>query len=178
MPILLLLPLLVVGIVLLWALLLPVLLVQRYRLGKARRRQLGWVVSTNAWMLLPSVALFLCGAWISGRWIEQALAWALAGLGVGIVLGIVGLWSSRFERLREGLYLTPNRWLVLGLTLLVGLRIGLGLWQAWSHWRHGLQLAGATGIASPGSVLGVGGVLLGYYLAMTWGVRARLRRPA
>ena len=63
---------------------------------------------------------------------------------------------------------------MLGLTLLVALRIGLGLWQAWWHWRHGLQPG--AGIDSPASLLGVGGLLLGYYLAMTWGVRARLRR--
>ena len=86
MPVLLLLPLLVVGTVLLWALLLPVLLVQRYRIGKARRRQLGWVVGANAWMLLPSVALFLLGAWVSQHWIADALAWAVAGLGIGICL--------------------------------------------------------------------------------------------
>lgn len=173
MPVLLLLPLLVVGIVLLWALLLPVLLVQRYRIGKARRRQLGWVVSANAWMMLPSVALFLLGAWVSEHWINGALAWAGAGLGVGIVLGILGLWTSRTERLADGLYLTPNRWLVLGLTVLVAARIALGLWQAWWHWRHGLEPG--SGLASPASVLGVGGVLLGYYLAMNWGIRARLR---
>lgn len=174
MPVLILLPLLVVGIVLLWALLLPVLLVQRYRIGKARRRQLGWVVGGNAWLLLPSVALFLLGAWASERWVADALAWAAGGLGIGLVLGLFGLWSSRFESLPDGFYLTPNRWLVLGLTGLVALRIGLGLWQGWWHWRHGL--VSAAGWAAPGSLLGVGGVLLGYYLAMTWGVRARLRR--
>ena len=172
---LLLLPLLVVGLVLLWALLLPLLLVQRYRLGKARRRQFGWVVAANAWTALPSAVLFLLGAWASGHWIPGALAWAAAGLGLGIVLGGVGLLTSRFERLADGLYLTPNRWLVLGLTLLVAARIALGLWQAWAHWRHGAGFVDNAGMAGPGSVIAVGGVLLGYFVAMAWGVRARLR---
>ena len=172
---LLLLPLLVVGLVLLWALLLPLLLVQRYRLGKARRRQYGWVVAANAWMAVPSAVLFLVGAWVGERWLAGALSWAAAGLGIGIVLGVVGLWTSRFERAPDGLYLTPNSWLVLALTWLVALRIALGVWQAWVHWRHGL-FATSGGIAGPGSVLGVGGVLLGYYLAMAWGVRRRMRR--
>ena len=171
---LLLLPLLVVGLVLLWALLLPLLLLQRYRLGTMRRKQYGWVVAANAWTALPSAALFLLGAWASGHWIPGAVAWAAAGLAAGIALGGVGFLTSRFERQPDGLYLTPNRWLVLGLTLLVAARIALGLWQAWAHWRHGL--AGDDGIAGLGSVFGVGGVLLGYFLAMAWGVRARLRR--
>lgn len=172
---LLLLPLLVVALVLLWAMLLPLLLVQRYRLGKARRRQYAWVVAANAWTALPSAVLFLLGAWASGQWISGALPWAGAGLTLGLVLGVLGLCTSRFERLPEGLYLTPNRWLVLGLTVLVALRIVLGLWQAWAHWRHGLAID-ARGMAGPASMLGVGGVLLGYFLAMSWGVRARLRR--
>ena len=174
MPLLLLLPLLVIGLVLLWALLLPLLLLQRYRLGKARRRQQPWVASANAWMLLPSSLLFLLGAWISGRWIGDALPWATAGLGVGVVLGIVGLWASQLEHEGDRLYLTPNRWLVLGLTLVVALRIALGIWQGWEWWQHGV--GPRAGITGPGSVLGVGGVLLGYYLAMAWGIRARLRR--
>ena len=53
---LLLIPLLVMGAVALWALLLPFALIQRYRHGKARRRIQGWVVHVNAWLLLLSVA--------------------------------------------------------------------------------------------------------------------------
>ena len=44
---LLLIPLLVLVMVLLWALLLPVALIQRYRYGKSRRRAIGWTVALD-----------------------------------------------------------------------------------------------------------------------------------
>ena len=173
---LLLLPLLVTGLVLLWALLLPLLLVQRYRLGKARRRQYHWVAATNAWMSLPSALLFLLGTWAAERWIAGALAWAAGGLAVGLALGVLGLWTSRFERVADAVYLTPNAGLVLGLTLVVALRLAIGLWQGWVWWQDGVRPG--AGIGSPASALGAGGLLLGYYLSMAWGIRSRLRRFA
>jgi len=45
---LLLLPLLVVALVLLWLLLMPFALWQRYRTGRSRRRAVRWVVTLNA----------------------------------------------------------------------------------------------------------------------------------
>ena len=120
---LLLLPLVVLGLLLLWAVLLPVLLLQRYRMGRARQRAIGWVVSTNAWALLVSVVGFIGGAWISGHWVPQALSYAAVGLLVGVLLGLVGLWSSRFEPGSQRYHYTPNRWLILLLTLLVAGRL-------------------------------------------------------
>ena len=45
---LLLIPFLLIGGVLLFALLLPFSLIQRYRMGRARRRAIPWVVGLNA----------------------------------------------------------------------------------------------------------------------------------
>jgi len=172
MPLLLLLPLLVVALVALWALLLPIALLQRYRLGKARRRAVGWMVRLNAWLLLVSVAVFLLSAWLIGYWVDAALLHAGAGLGAGVLVGLAGVALTRFEREPRGLYYTPNRWLVLGLTLVVAARIAFGIWRAWQLWRVD---AHAEWVSQQGGLLAVGGLLLGYYLAYGWGLRRHLR---
>ena len=170
---LLLLPLLVVALVLLWLLLMPFALWQRYRSGRSRRRAVRWVVTLNAWSLLVSVVLFLASAWIAGYWVDAALTHAGAGLLGGMLLGVMGLALTRFETTSQGVFYTPNRWLVLGLTLIVAARIGYGLYRMEQAWVAG---AHATWLAQQGSVLAVGGLLLGHYLAYAWGLRWRLRR--
>lgn len=174
---LLLLPLLLIGFALLWALLLPLALWQRYRRGRARRRARAWAVRVNAWLLLVSAALFVATAWLAGHWVDAALAHAALGLALGVVIGTVGLWLTRFEidpGDPGGLFYTPNRWLVLALTGLVALRIGYGLLHGWQWWRGGADHA--VWLAQQGSLLAVGGLLLGHYLAYGWGLRRRLSR--
>jgi hypothetical protein len=175
MPLLLLLPLLVLAVLALWALLLPFSLWARYRAGRARRRAMPWVIRANAWLLVVSVAIFLGSAALTSHWLPGALRDACIGLLAGIALGVASLWATRFERDTSGFWFTPNRWLVLGLTLLVAARIVAGLWAGWE--RVGREAASPAVWASAGGWLGVGGLLLGYYLAYTWGLRARLRRP-
>jgi hypothetical protein len=174
MPLLLLIPLLVLAIVALWALLLPVSLWARYRAGRARRRAQGWVIRANAWLLAASVLVFLGTAALTAPWVPGA--WRDAGLGLlaGIGAGVVSLWLTRFEHDADGFFFTPNRWLVLGLTGLVAARIVAGLWAGWE--RVGGHADSPATWAHAGGWLGVGGVLLGYCLAYTWGLRARLRR--
>ncbi len=173
-PLLLLIPLLVIGAVLLYLMLLPLALLQRYRLGHARRRAQAWMIGANAWLLALSAASFLVGAWMSGHWISGALQHAIVGLLVGSLLGMIGLAATRFERDARGWFYTPNRWVVLGVTLIVAGRIGYGFWSAW-RWTQGD--AGRTELlAQQGSLLVAGGVLLGYYLAYFWSLRARIRR--
>ena len=174
MPLLLLIPLLLAGAVLLYLLLLPLALLQRYRLGRARRRALAWMVGANAWLLLLSAASFLLGAWMSEHWIAGALRHATVGLLAGLLLGVLGLAATRFDRDARGWFYTPNRWVVLAVTVIVAARIGYGCWSAWS-WTRGA--AGHAGwLAQQGSLLLAGGLLLGYYLAYYWGLRARIRR--
>lgn len=174
MPLLLLLPLLVAGIFALWAVLLPFALVQRYRHGRARRRAQGWVVRANAVLLAGSALSLLIGAWIGGHWIDHAVRDATIGMLAGIALGIAGVWSTRFEATPQGLYYTPNRWLVLGLTSLLALRILVGLWLAWQSMRDAPAAQGWRAWFDHGGLLAVAAVLLGYYLAYTWGLRRRL----
>ena len=174
MPVLLLVPLIVLVVVALWALLLPVSLWARYRTGRARRRAQGWVIRANAWLLVASCALYLLSAWIASHWAAPALRDAAVGGLAGIGIGIVGLWLTRFERDDTGYFFTPNRWLVLALTVLVAARIVVGLWFV----LHPVAAMPGDAWLQAGSLFGVGGVLLGYYLAYTWGLRARLPRRA
>lgn len=188
---LLLLPLLLLVLIAAWAVLLPLALVQRYRLGKARRRAIGWMLDVNAWLLLVSAGVFVLLSALAELWIQAAVVHAALGLAAGLALGWAGLRLTRFESVpapprrdadltgksvRAQLWYTPNRWLVLGLTAIVAARIGVGLWQIATLWRDvdpsGAELAW---LGRQGSLLAVGGLLLGYYLAYAWGLRRRLR---
>ena len=171
-------PLLLLAVLLLAApvVLMPLSLVLRYRAGTARRRARGWVAAVNIVGLALSVTLFLAGAAITNIWAPHALSYSLLGLGGGIVLGIVGLWLSRWERTAEGLHYTPNRLLVLAVTLVFTARVLYGLWRAWHAWHDAPGEASwlaAFGIAGS---LAAGAMVLGYYLAYWIGLRARLRR--
>lgn len=171
-------PLLILALLAIWALLLPVLLVQRYRLGKLRRRAHGWMVRGNARLLVFSAISFLLGAWIAQRWVPMALPAAALGVALGVLLGELGLRRSHFELTPKGLYYTPDRWLVLVLTIAVALRIALGVWHLWTGLRASEPGAGL--FAGHADLFAVGGLLLGYYLRYTRGLRARLpdeRRP-
>jgi len=175
MPLLLLLPLAVLALVALWLLLLPISLWARYAAGRARRHAQPWVIRGNAWLLAISVPPFLLSAWLASRWMHAALVDALLGLLLGALFGIVGLWLTRFEHDAKGLVYTPNRWLVLAITTLIALRIAAGLWMTWRHATSGAGVALADGIEA-GAWTGVAGGFLGYALAYTWGLRARLSR--
>jgi hypothetical protein len=172
MPLLLLLPLLVLGLLALWVVLLPLLLWARYRNGRARRRAQGWVIRVNAWLLAASVPMLLLSAWISSHWFVGTLGEAGAGLLLGVLLGILSLWLTRFEPDSTGFHYTPNRWMVLGLTALVAARIVAGLVLAWQR-VDGTRVA-ALGLLDAGGLLAIAGVFLGYALAYTWGLRSRL----
>lgn len=156
--------------------LLPVTLFLRYRAGTARRRARGWVAALNLGAFVLSVVLFLVGAGIASFWEPRAFPYALRGLGGGALLGLVGLALSRFEADAQELHYTPNRWLVLAITLVVTGRILYGFWRGWHTWQ---AAAGETswlvafGVAGS---LAAGGLVLGYYLFYWAGLWWRFRR--
>lgn len=173
-------PLLLVPLlfVLAMLLLIPVSLIQRYRVGTSRQRARGWLAGLNLFALLLSTFLFLLSAAITSVWIPEALLYTAGGLATGFVLGLLGLWLTRWERGPGTLHYTPNRLLVLGITLMVTLRIGYGFWRGWESWRAGLSGGSwfvASGVAGS---LAAGAIVLGYYLVYWIGVRRRLRRVA
>jgi len=156
--------------------LLPLTLVLRYRAGTARRLSRGWVAAINTVAFGISATLFLCTSALTNVWVPRAFAAALLGMSVGAALGIVGLAVTRWERTSAGLYYTPNRWLVLTITLVILARLGYGFWRFFHAWRF---MSGgdeswlvAAGIAGS---LAAGASVVGYYLAYWVGLWARFR---
>ena len=171
-------PLLIVPIlvVLLLIALIPVSIVQRYRLGTSRQRARGWLVGLNLGGLSLSVALFLIGAIFTNIWVPEAIRYTLGGLGAGAVLGLAGLWLTRWEPGIGSLHYTPNRWLVLGITLVVTARVLYGFWRGWASWQAGVGGESWFVAAGVAGSMAAGAVVLGYYLVYWLGVRRRLRR--
>ena len=156
--------------------LLPLSLVQRYRVGTARRPARGWIITLNLLALSLSAVIFLMSAALTNIWIPRAFSHALAGLVLGCALGVLGLVLTRWEARPGALLYTPNRWLVLGITLTVTARVIYGFWRTWQAWRLGIDdpsWVAATGAAGS---LAAGAVVLGYYLVYWAGVRRRLNR--
>lgn len=154
---------------------MPLLLVLRYRVGIARRPVRRWIATLNLASLLISGALFLWIAALTNFWVPRALLYSLSGLGMGCLLGFLGLTLTRWERTATALYYTPNRWLVMLITLAVSARLLYGLWRIWHAWHttgHDNSWLAAAGI--PGS-MAVGAVVVGYYLVYSGGVAARTR---
>jgi hypothetical protein len=156
--------------------LIPISIVQRYRTGTMRRRAQGWLVTINLAGIAVSITLFLISAALTSIWIPQSFTYAAAGVGVGLGIGVIGLLLTRWEYFPGTLYYTPNRWLVLALTLAVAGRIGYGFWRTYETWT---LLGGDAGWVAASGVTGslaAGGVILGYYLVYWAGVRRRSAR--
>jgi hypothetical protein len=144
--------------------------------GTARQPARGWLTTLNLVGLTISTGLFLMTAALTTRWVPDAFRYALTGFAIGCVLGLFGLVLTRWDAGSRGLYYTPNRWLVLGIMLVVTARIGYGFWRSWHAWRAAYEhtaLIAASGVAGS---LAAGAVVLGYYLIYWTGVRRRLRR--
>jgi hypothetical protein len=155
------------------ALMMPFILVQRYRVGTVRRLARPWLATLNAIAMTFSAVFFLLTAAITSAWIANAFSSAVIGLAIGCVLGIVGLLLSRWEATPRSLHYTPNRWLVLVITLAVTLRVAYGFWRGWMTVRMqpGESFIGAFGVAES---LGVAAIVIGYYLAYGLGLRRRI----
>ena len=155
---------------------MPFLLFVRYRTGTVRRLGRRWLATLNLMTIVFSAVLFLYGAAITSLWVSDAFRYSLFGLLAGGLLGLLGLALTRWEQTPQALYYTPNRWLILLLTLAVAARLLYGLWRIFHGWRTSgsdplwLERAGIAGS------LALGAILLGYYLAYAAGVRWRLKR--
>ena len=151
----------------------PFMLALRFHHGTRRRRARVWVATLNALSLGISATIFMTSAAITTRWVAYSFSSAALGLACGAILGILGLLLTRWERSDAALFYTPNRLLVLGITLIVTFRIAYGFWRGWNAWRatqDGTSWVAAIGI--PGS-LAVGALVIGYYFVYWAGVRSR-----
>jgi hypothetical protein len=156
--------------------LMPLTLVQRYRVGTSRRLARGWLATLNAAGFVASAALLLTSAAFANIWMPHAFLYALAGLGIGCLLGALGLALSRWEVTPASLHYTPNRWLVLAITLVVTSRLVYGVWRSWHAWH--VRADDTSWIAASGAAgsLAAGAVVLGYYVAYWIGLRRRFER--
>jgi hypothetical protein len=147
----------------------------RYRASTARRQGRRWVATVNVWVTSFSAALFLCFTFLISFWLGPTLRFALAGMAVGGLLGLVGLAITRWESQPEGLFYTPSSWLALLVMLAIAARLVYGWWHtmhpnapAQQHWflsASGTQLSVAVAAG-----------LIGYYLVYAIGVRLRIAR--
>src|SRR4051812_25389767 len=171
-------PLLLLPLVIVAALiaLVPFSLWQRYRLGTSRQRARGWLATLNLVGLSLSAIVFLVSAGFTSFWVPNALRYSAAGLLGGCILGVIGLRLTRWEPSRDALHYTPNRLLVLAITLLVTARIGYGLWRTVHAWHTGLGDVAWYGVSTISGSMAAGAVVLGYYLAYWLGVRRRILR--
>ena len=153
----------------------PFLLYLRYRTGTMRRRGRAWVANVNLASLGLSAALLVWVAALTTFWVPHAFSYSLAGLLAGSLLGLLGLALTRWEMTPRGLHYTPNRWLVLLVTLAVVTRLLYGLWRIYHAWRAaGPDPSWLAAAGVPGS-MAVGAVVVGYYFAYFAGVRLKLR---
>jgi fructose-specific phosphotransferase system IIC component len=104
------------------------------------------------------------------------LRYSLFGFMGGCLLGLLGLGVTHWEETPQALHYTPNRWLILIITLVVTARLLYGIWRIWHAWRASgsdtswLQTAGVAGS------LALGAIMLGYYATYSAGLRWRLGR--
>jgi hypothetical protein len=170
-------PILLVPVLVVLALvaLIPIALVQRYRMGVARQRARGWLIGINLVGLSLSMVMFGLTAAVTSIWLHPALVYTIVGLAIGFVLGVFGLWFTRWEPTPGGLFFTPNRLLVLTITLVVTARVLFGFWRAWHSWHVGLDDAAWVAAAGVAKSMAAGAVVLGYYFVYWIGVRRRLR---
>ena len=148
----------------------------RYRAGTARRQARRWVASMNVWMTSFSAVFFLSFTLMLSFWIESAFRFALIGMGIGGVLGLLGLALTRWENKHEGLFYTPSRWLAFLVVFAIAARVLYGWWRAThsvssaSHDPYCLHTASGTQLS-----LAIAAGLIGYYLVYSIGVRLRLK---
>jgi hypothetical protein len=155
---------------------LPFGLVQRYRIGTARRLARGWVVALNCALTSLSIMVFLWGAAVTNFWVRDAFRLSLIGCATGLAIGVLGLLLTRWEGTVRGLHYTPNRSLVLLVVFAVSARLLYGFWRAWNAWQtHAGEESWLAAAGIPGS-MAVGGGVIGYYAVYWAGVWWQVRR--
>lgn len=171
MPLVLLLLLLPVAVIAL----MPLILIQRYRVGTARRLARPWMATLALVAMAFSTVFFLITSAVTTIWVANAFTAAVIGLGMGCLLGAAGLALTRWEATPRALHYTPNRLLVLVVTFVVSARVLYGLYRSWAAAQAGIQGADVVTAFGVAESLGAGAIVIGYYLAYNTGLRWRIR---
>ena len=158
------------------AVMLPLSIAMRFRAGSKRRRAWGWLVSANLFAAALSGTMLLVTAAIANRWIPNAFRYTLIGCACGFALGFLGLVTSHWERTPQGLHYTPNRWLILMITVVVTARIGYGFWRGWHAWQTTPVTESWLATSGAAGSMGAGAAVLGYYLIYWAGLRRMVSR--
>lgn len=145
-------------------------------MGTMRRPARGWIATLNLVTITLSAVVLLFGAFLTSQWTPGALTYTLAGMGVGAILGAVGVFLTRWEYVNGRLQYTPNRWLVLAITVAVAARVFYGFWRSWEAWRASGDAAAWLAASGVATSMSAGAVVLGYYWIFWAGVRGRIRR--
>ena len=170
MPLLVIVLLLIVAIIVL----IPVGLVRRYQVGTSRQKARGWLAAINVAGLAASAILLLGSAAVMNVWAPGALRYTAGGLLGGLAIGLIGLRLTRWEYGPSAIYYTPNRALILSLTLVVTARLLYGVWRIWESWRRGFSGESWFVEAGVAGSLAAGALVVGYYLMFSTGVRRRV----
>ena len=168
--------LLVLLVPLLLIALTPVMLIQRYRAGTSRRPARRWMVMLAVVSTGLSALFLLISSAFTNIWVTDAFGDTALGLAAGCLVGIIGLLITKWEATPGSLHYTPNRWMVLVITLLIAGRILFGFYRAGVAAESGMsggEVVTAFGIAES---LGAGAFVIGYYLAYYTGVVWRIRK--
>ena len=134
------------------------------------------IIALNLFGIGMSAAMFLAGSAVTNIWVPNALRYAALGFLGGSVLGLVGLALTRWEPSTRALHFTPNRLLVLAITLTITGRILYSFWRAWETWGGVATREDWLVTRGVAEALGAGGLVLGYYLMYWFGVRRRYKR--
>jgi len=149
----------------------------RYRAGTARRQARHWVAKLNVWMTSLSAVFFLSFTLLLSFWVGSAFRYALIGMGIGGILGLLGLALTRWENRPEALFYTPSRWFAFLIVFAIAARVGYGWWHA-TH--AGSSAPGdqlwLTTASSTQLSLAIAAGLIGYYLVYSIGVRVKIAR--
>jgi hypothetical protein len=149
----------------------------RYRAGTARRQARRWVASLNVWMTSFSVVFFLSFTLLLSFRVGSAFRFALIGMAIGGILGLLGLALTQWETRPEGLFYTPSRWLAFIIVFAIAARVVYGWWRATHPGgtspadRHWFNTASGTQLS-----LAVAAGLITYYLVYSIGVRLKIMR--
>ena len=155
---------------------MPLILIQRYRVGSARRQARPWAATLTAVAMAVSAAFFLFSAAFTTIWFPGALGGAVIGMAVGLGLGAIGFAMTRWEATVRSLHFTPNRWLVLLVTLVVSARILYGLFRSLQAATAGLSGAATLDAFGVPESMAAGAIVIGYHLAYSVAVRWRIAR--
>ena len=93
---------------------------------------------------------------------------------IDLLVGAVSR-GRRWEAGGASLHYTPNRWLVLGISLVVTARLAFGFWRSWQAWHATSDYGSWAAESGVAGSLAAGAVVLGYYLTYWLGVRRRVR---